>query len=156
MVLIIFCCLPSSYCRCIETESLNENENITEIPHEGISTNSNSYNEEEASSDVVSVETSSLGISPEPEYYQEVSQLNEPQPARKHSWLAYAVLMLVAVLVSGAMAMATDKGGIQFRVLNGRKGPAVRATRAQADRIDRKSTRLNSSHYQQSRMPSSA
>ena len=95
--------LESSYCRCIETESLNENENITEIPPEGISTNSNSYNEEEASSDVVSVETSSLGIIPEPGYYQEASQLNEPQPARKHSWLAYAVLMLVAVLVSGAM-----------------------------------------------------
>lgn len=34
----------------------------------------------------------------------------------------------------GAMALATDKGGIQFRVLNARKGPAVRATRAQADR----------------------
>jgi tRNA uridine 5-carboxymethylaminomethyl modification enzyme len=33
------------------------------------------------------------------------------------------------------MGMATDKGGIQFRVLNSRKGPAVRATRAQADRI---------------------
>ena len=37
--------------------------------------------------------------------------------------------------LGGAMAIATDKGGIQFRVLNGRKGPAVRATRAQADRI---------------------
>jgi tRNA uridine 5-carboxymethylaminomethyl modification enzyme len=37
--------------------------------------------------------------------------------------------------LGGAMALATDKGGIQFRVLNGRKGPAVRATRAQADRI---------------------
>jgi tRNA uridine 5-carboxymethylaminomethyl modification enzyme len=37
--------------------------------------------------------------------------------------------------LGGAMAMATDKGGIQFRVLNSRKGPAVRATRAQADRI---------------------
>ena len=35
----------------------------------------------------------------------------------------------------GAMARATDKGGIQFRVLNARKGPAVRATRAQADRV---------------------
>ena len=34
----------------------------------------------------------------------------------------------------GAMARATDKGGIQFRTLNSRKGPAVRATRAQADR----------------------
>ena len=37
--------------------------------------------------------------------------------------------------LGGAMARATDKGGIQFRVLNARKGPAVRATRAQADRI---------------------
>ena len=36
--------------------------------------------------------------------------------------------------LGGAMAVATDKGGIQFRVLNSRKGPAVRATRAQADR----------------------
>lgn len=37
--------------------------------------------------------------------------------------------------LDGAMARATDKGGIQFRVLNSRKGPAVRATRAQADRV---------------------
>ena len=37
--------------------------------------------------------------------------------------------------LGGAMAMAADKGGIQFRVLNSRKGPAVRATRAQADRV---------------------
>ncbi|EAQ63098.1 glucose-inhibited division protein A [Marinomonas sp. MED121] len=37
--------------------------------------------------------------------------------------------------LGGAMALATDKGGIQFRTLNSRKGPAVRATRAQADRI---------------------
>lgn len=37
--------------------------------------------------------------------------------------------------LGGAMALATDKGGIQFRVLNNRKGPAVRATRAQADRV---------------------
>ena len=37
--------------------------------------------------------------------------------------------------LGGAMARATDLGGIQFRVLNSRKGPAVRATRAQADRI---------------------
>lgn len=36
--------------------------------------------------------------------------------------------------MGGAMALATDLGGIQFRVLNSRKGPAVRATRAQADR----------------------
>ncbi|MDG1199929.1 MAG: tRNA uridine-5-carboxymethylaminomethyl(34) synthesis enzyme MnmG [Porticoccaceae bacterium] len=37
--------------------------------------------------------------------------------------------------LGGAMAAATDLGGIQFRVLNSRKGPAVRATRAQADRV---------------------
>jgi len=37
--------------------------------------------------------------------------------------------------LGGAMARATDRAGIQFRVLNGRKGPAVRATRAQTDRI---------------------
>ncbi|TDS81524.1 tRNA uridine-5-carboxymethylaminomethyl(34) synthesis enzyme MnmG [Comamonas sp. JUb58] len=37
--------------------------------------------------------------------------------------------------LGGAMALATDKGGIQFRILNSSKGPAVRATRAQADRI---------------------
>ena len=37
--------------------------------------------------------------------------------------------------LGGAMALATDEGGIQFRILNGSKGPAVRATRAQADRI---------------------
>ena len=36
--------------------------------------------------------------------------------------------------LDGAMARATDLGGIQFRTLNARKGPAVRATRAQADR----------------------
>ncbi|MGB1220031.1 MAG: tRNA uridine-5-carboxymethylaminomethyl(34) synthesis enzyme MnmG [Alcanivoracaceae bacterium] len=37
--------------------------------------------------------------------------------------------------LGGAMARATDRGGIQFRTLNARKGPAVRATRAQADRV---------------------
>ncbi len=37
--------------------------------------------------------------------------------------------------LGGLMARAADRGGIQFRILNASKGPAVRATRAQADRI---------------------
>ncbi len=37
--------------------------------------------------------------------------------------------------LGGAMALATDQSGIQFRILNSSKGPAVRATRAQADRV---------------------
>src|SRR5512143_1595575 len=37
--------------------------------------------------------------------------------------------------LGGAMAAATDEAGIQFRIMNGSKGPAVRATRAQADRV---------------------
>ena len=37
--------------------------------------------------------------------------------------------------LGGAMAIATDEAGIQFRTLNASKGPAVRATRAQADRL---------------------
>src|SRR5471032_225014 len=37
--------------------------------------------------------------------------------------------------LGGAMARAADRAGIQFRTLNSSKGPAVRATRAQADRV---------------------
>src|SRR4026209_2143571 len=37
--------------------------------------------------------------------------------------------------LGGAMALATDEAGIQLRTLNSSKGPAVRATRAQADRV---------------------
>src|SRR4030081_810639 len=37
--------------------------------------------------------------------------------------------------LGGAMAIATDEAGIQFRILNSSKGPAVRATRAPADRL---------------------
>src|SRR5213082_2364079 len=37
--------------------------------------------------------------------------------------------------LGGAMALASDEAGIQFRTLNASKGPAVRATRAQADRV---------------------
>src|SRR4030081_1146972 len=37
--------------------------------------------------------------------------------------------------LGGAMALATDEAGIQFRTLNSSKGPAARATRAQADRV---------------------
>src|SRR6478752_7684079 len=37
--------------------------------------------------------------------------------------------------LDGAMAAAADEAGIQFRILNSSKGPAVRATRAQADRV---------------------
>jgi tRNA uridine 5-carboxymethylaminomethyl modification enzyme len=37
--------------------------------------------------------------------------------------------------LGGAMAIATDEAGIQFKILNSSKGPAVRATRAQADRV---------------------
>ncbi|MBI1964980.1 MAG: tRNA uridine-5-carboxymethylaminomethyl(34) synthesis enzyme MnmG [Betaproteobacteria bacterium] len=50
--------------------------------------------------------------------------------------------------LGGAMAAATDEAGIQFRVLNSRKGPAVRATRAQADRVlYRKAIRCRLEHH---------
>ncbi|SPD66246.1 glucose-inhibited cell-division protein [Cupriavidus taiwanensis] len=44
-------------------------------------------------------------------------------------------LVKEADAMGGAMAAATDEAGIQFRILNSSKGPAVRATRAQADRV---------------------
>lgn len=59
--------------------------------------------------------------------------------------------------LGGAMAIATDEAGIQFRILNGSKGPAVRATRAQADRVlyrqairTRLENQVNLSIFQQS------
>lgn len=59
--------------------------------------------------------------------------------------------------LGGAMAIATDEAGIQFRILNGSKGPAVRATRAQADRVlyrqairTRLENQVNLSLFQQS------
>src|SRR5688572_24719417 len=49
--------------------------------------------------------------------------------------------------LGGAMASAADEAGIQFRILNARKGPAVRATRAQADRaLYRKAVRTRLEH----------
>ena len=58
--------------------------------------------------------------------------------------------------MGGVMAAATDEAGIQFRILNSSKGPAVRATRAQADRVlykaairHRLENQLNVSLFQQ-------
>ncbi|MCW1720915.1 tRNA uridine-5-carboxymethylaminomethyl(34) synthesis enzyme MnmG [Pseudoalteromonas sp. A3] len=51
--------------------------------------------------------------------------------------------------LGGAMAQAIDKGGIQFRTLNSSKGPAVRATRAQADRALYKATIQNTLQNQE-------
>ena len=51
--------------------------------------------------------------------------------------------------LGGAMAHAADKGGIQFRTLNARKGPAVRATRAQTDRLLYKAAILNAVQEQE-------
>lgn len=95
--------LESSYCRCIETDAFNENENIAEIAHDDISTDSKSHSFEEAPSNVLSVEPSSLSLHPESGYSLEETPREIAQPTRKHSWLAYVVLILVAVLVSGAM-----------------------------------------------------
>ena len=50
--------------------------------------------------------------------------------------------------LGGQMARAIDKGGIQFRILNSRKGPAVRATRAQADRVLYKQAIRNAVEHQ--------
>ena len=50
--------------------------------------------------------------------------------------------------LGGGMAKAIDKGGIQFRILNSRKGPAVRATRAQADRVLYKQAIRNAVEHQ--------
>ncbi len=50
--------------------------------------------------------------------------------------------------MGGAMALATDKAGIQFRTLNASKGPAVRATRAQADRLLYKAAILETLQHQ--------
>ena len=50
--------------------------------------------------------------------------------------------------LGGAMAAATDEAGIQFRILNSSKGPAVRATRAQGDRILYKRSEEHTSELQ--------
>ena len=50
--------------------------------------------------------------------------------------------------LGGIMARAIDRGGIQFRILNSRKGPAVRATRAQADRVLYKQAVRNAVEHQ--------
>ena len=51
--------------------------------------------------------------------------------------------------LGGLMARAADRSGIQFRVLNARKGPAVRATRAQADRVRYKAAVRHALEHQQ-------
>ena len=55
--------------------------------------------------------------------------------------------------LGGAMAAATDEAGIQFRILNARKGAAVRATRAQADRLLYQGVTAAEAHVVADRIP---